>query len=196
MYFIIFEQGLKDKCDLSSYEIMFTILSAAAHDIDHPGSNNVFETKNQSKLAVLYNDISVLENHHAASFFFLLDNMNYNCNIFSAFSSNLKADARKMIIENILCTDMSKHFALQAEIKGISELSESEQDFKGKNKLNLIKCMVHAVDIGNPTRKFPIAFLWGKKIVQEFFDQGDKERALGLPIAFGCDRHTGNFAKS
>jgi hypothetical protein len=65
---------------------MLTILSAAAHDMDHPGTNNVYEIKCKSKLAMLYNDISVLENHHAASFFFLLDNKMLDCNVMSKFS--------------------------------------------------------------------------------------------------------------
>ncbi len=48
-------------------------ISAAAHDVDHPGTNNLFESKTRSKLATLYNDQSILENHHAATFFFLLE---------------------------------------------------------------------------------------------------------------------------
>ena len=43
-------------CQLSDYDIFMTILSAAAHDMDHPGTNNLFETKCKSKLAILYND--------------------------------------------------------------------------------------------------------------------------------------------
>jgi hypothetical protein len=49
------------------------LISAAAHDVDHPGHNNLFEIKTKSKLATLYNDQAVLENHHAATFFFLLE---------------------------------------------------------------------------------------------------------------------------
>lgn len=55
-------------------------ISAAAHDVDHPGNNNLFETKTRSKLAILYNDQAVLENHHAATFYFLIEDE--NCNIF------------------------------------------------------------------------------------------------------------------
>ena len=58
------------------------MISGAAHDIDHPGTNNLFEIKCRSKLATLYNDVSVLENHHAASLFFMLENTKLDCNIF------------------------------------------------------------------------------------------------------------------
>jgi high affinity cGMP-specific 3',5'-cyclic phosphodiesterase 9 len=83
-------------------------ISCAAHDVDHPGHNNVFEQKTRSKLATLYNDQSILENHHAATFFFMIEDE--SCNIFE----NIKADdfnkMRKYIVENILYTDMTKHF--------------------------------------------------------------------------------------
>lgn len=84
-------------------------MSGAAHDMDHPGTNNLFETKTRSKLAILYNDQSVLENHHAASFFFLLDNEKHDCNIFKHMPDEERTSCRKQILENILCTDMTKH---------------------------------------------------------------------------------------
>jgi len=43
-------------------------ISSAAHDVDHPGNNNIYEIKTKSKLATLYNDQAVLENHHCATF--------------------------------------------------------------------------------------------------------------------------------
>lgn len=87
------------------------MLSGAAHDMDHPGNNNVFETKCKSKLALLYNDFAVLENHHTASLFFLLDNIQTECDIFADFSVEDTAYCRKYIIDNIMGTDMSKHGA-------------------------------------------------------------------------------------
>ena len=164
--------------------------------MDHPGHNNAFETKTGSKLAILYNDVSVLENHHAASFFFLTDNNKTNCNIFKNIPDKEKIEARKMIIENILCTDMSKHIGLQNELKAINDLEEEKRELDTKNKPLMMKSLVHAADIGNPSRPYEIAKMWSEKIVAEFFQQGDKERALGLDISMLCDRHTTNFAKS
>lgn len=73
--------GVKELCQMTDNDIFFSLLSGAAHDMDHPGTNNAFEMKCKTKLAILYNDQSVLEQHHAASFFFLLDNVNYDCNV-------------------------------------------------------------------------------------------------------------------
>ena len=55
--------------------------------------------------------------------------------------------------------------------------------------------LVHAADIGNPTRPFELAKQWSENITKEFFGQGDKEKALGLDVTFLCDRNTTNFAK-
>jgi hypothetical protein len=41
---------------MTENDIFFSLLSGAAHDMDHPGTNNAFEMKNKSKLAILYND--------------------------------------------------------------------------------------------------------------------------------------------
>jgi cAMP-specific phosphodiesterase 4 len=101
-----------------------------------------------------------------------------------------------MILENILGTDMTKHNAILADVKAIAELPEAERQMGDKNKAYLLKALVHAADIGNPTRPFEIAKKWGINIVKEFFHQGDREKALGLEISFGCDRSNSNFAKS
>ena len=45
------------------------LIAAAVHDVAHPGNNNLFEVKTMSKLALRYNDVSVLENMHAATAF-------------------------------------------------------------------------------------------------------------------------------
>lgn len=42
------------------------LIAAAVHDIDHPGYTNSFLCNAADTLAVLYNDIAVLESHHAA----------------------------------------------------------------------------------------------------------------------------------
>jgi hypothetical protein len=69
----LFFAGAFEKCNISSFDLASLFISSAAHDVDHPGNNNVFEIKTKSKLATLYNDVSVLESHHAATFFFLVE---------------------------------------------------------------------------------------------------------------------------
>ena len=48
---------------------MAALIAAAVHDVDHPGVSNQFLVAIRHDLAIMYNDISVLENHHVATAF-------------------------------------------------------------------------------------------------------------------------------
>ena len=203
VYYYMNYAGIQDMLKATTFDLASLFLSAAAHDVDHPGNNNLFETKTHSKLAVLYNDQGVLENHHAATFFFLLEDE--SCNILSHLSGEDYNRMRKYIVDNILYTDMSKHFSFLNEIKGLNQLDNF--DPSGKQKPDIMKALVHAADIGNPTRPFEISKIWTMKILSEFFAQvrkiriyfifqGDRERSLGLDISMLCDRKTTNVGRS
>lgn len=45
------------------------LIAAATHDIEHPGRSSAFLCNSDDRLALLYNDICVLESHHAATTF-------------------------------------------------------------------------------------------------------------------------------
>jgi len=57
-----------------------------------------------SELALVYNDMSVLENHHLAVAFKLLQQP--DCDVFSALSSKTRRTIRRMIID-IVCVYIS-----------------------------------------------------------------------------------------
>lgn len=59
-------------------------LSAVCHDLDHKGLNNDFLVKSSDALAIEYNDLSPLENHHLAQSFRLLTRP--DCNVLSHLS--------------------------------------------------------------------------------------------------------------
>ena len=80
MYYYLNGAGAQEKCKITTFDLAGIFIASAAHDVDHPGTNNLFEIKTKSKLATLYNDSAVLENHHAATFFFLIEDE--QCNIF------------------------------------------------------------------------------------------------------------------
>ena len=107
-----------------------------------------------------------------------------------------KSSCRKQILENILCTDMSKHGQIQSEIISIGKLPEEQRMLTTDNKNTLIKALVHGSDICNSARPFDIAKVWSESLFREFFNQGDKEKALGIETSYLCDRNKFNFAQS
>ncbi len=48
------------------------LISAAIHDFEHPGTNNVFQIITASPFALSYNDKSVLEMHHVSAVFAIM----------------------------------------------------------------------------------------------------------------------------
>jgi hypothetical protein len=80
--------------------------------------NHVNLNSCQLSQALMYNDRSVLENHHAASSWKLLKSSPKN-----NFLSNLDAAEWKrfrfLVLENILATDLSKHFSIISDFNVI-----------------------------------------------------------------------------
>ncbi|MEW5319801.1 MAG: hypothetical protein WDW38_010928 [Sanguina aurantia] len=66
------------------------------------------------KLAVRYNDISPLENHHLAATFTLLRQPGLDFLAGSNLGKQEQVQLRKLIIELVLASDMSKHFEIVA----------------------------------------------------------------------------------
>jgi hypothetical protein len=60
------------------------------------------------ELAILYNDKSILENHHVSYTFRLFEEK--DCEIYENLNPSERKDIRKKMIQSILCTDLSVHF--------------------------------------------------------------------------------------
>ena len=107
-FYFIMNSGLKNAYD--DQENFAVLIACFGHDVGHPGLNNRFLVNNSEDLAIAYNDISVLENMHASITFSTMKTKASNCNILSKFSADNMCYIRKVVIEMILETDMSKHF--------------------------------------------------------------------------------------
>ncbi|KAG7215655.1 hypothetical protein INR49_022010 [Caranx melampygus] len=73
MYGLIWLTDLRNK--LGPIDLFIMLTSALCHDLDHPGYNNVYQINAQTDLALRYNDISPLENHHCAIAFGILSKL-------------------------------------------------------------------------------------------------------------------------
>ncbi|XP_058583446.1 cAMP-specific 3',5'-cyclic phosphodiesterase 4C isoform X1 [Neofelis nebulosa] len=180
-------------------EVLAAIFASAIHDVDHPGVSNQFLVNTNSELALMYNDASVLENHHLAVGFKLLQAE--NCDIFQNLSAKQRLSLRRMVIDMVLATDMSKHMNLLADLKTMVEtkkvtslgvlLLDNYSD-----RIQVLQNLVHCADLSNPTKPLELYRRWTDRIMAEFFQQGDRERESGLDISPMCDKHTASVEKS
>ena len=169
----------------------------------------------QSPLALLYNDVSILENHHCS----------YACKVLARTENNVFANleveddkmARSKLINCILATDMANHFDVINKFKIKVEATHFKKH-KDDDRQILMNMLLHAADLSNPVRPFDIAKQWcvvqtsnsghqllspppltavpcfrpGPRrawaIIEEFSQQGDMEKRLTLPISPMCDR--------
>uniref|UniRef100_K1QVW6 Phosphodiesterase n=1 Tax=Magallana gigas TaxID=29159 RepID=K1QVW6_MAGGI len=180
-------------------EILAAIFACAIHDVDHPGLTNQYLINTGSELAVMYNDESVLENHHLAVAFKLLQEE--NCDIFVNLSRKQRQTLRKMTIDMVLATDMSKHMSLLADLKTMVETKKVAGSGvllldNYTDRIQVLQNMVHCSDLGNPTKPLDIYQKWVNRLMKEFFHQGDMERERNLDISAMCDRHTATVEKS
>uniref|UniRef100_V9KHD5 Phosphodiesterase n=1 Tax=Callorhinchus milii TaxID=7868 RepID=V9KHD5_CALMI len=180
-------------------EILAAIFAAAIHDVDHPGVSNQFLINTNSELALMYNDESVLENHHLAVGFKLLQED--CCDIFQNLSKKQRQMLRKMVIDLVLATDMSKHMSLLADLKTMVETKKVTSSGvllldNYTDRIQVLRNMVHCADLSNPTKSLELYRQWTDRIMDEFFHQGDKERERGMEISPMCDKHTASVEKS
>ncbi|XP_061099996.1 cAMP-specific 3',5'-cyclic phosphodiesterase 4B-like isoform X2 [Conger conger] len=180
-------------------EILAAIFAAAIHDVDHPGVSNQFLINTNSELALMYNDESVLENHHLAVGFKLLQEE--NCDMFQNLSKKQRQSLRKMVIDMVLATDMSKHMSLLADLKTMVETKKVTSSGvllldNYTDRIQVLRNMVHCADLSNPTKSLELYRQWTDRIMDEFFHQGDKERERGMEISPMCDKHTASVEKS
>ncbi|XP_061685517.1 cAMP-specific 3',5'-cyclic phosphodiesterase 4C-like isoform X2 [Syngnathoides biaculeatus] len=180
-------------------EILAALFAAAIHDVDHPGVSNQFLINTNSELALMYNDESVLENHHLAVGFKLLHQD--NCDIFQNLTKRQRQSLRKLVIDIVLATDMSKHMTLLADLKTMVETKKVTSSGvllldHYNERIQVLRNMVHCADLSNPTKTLPLYRQWTERIMEEFFRQGDKERERGMEISAMCDKHTASVEKS
>ncbi|XP_069019248.1 cGMP-inhibited 3',5'-cyclic phosphodiesterase 3A isoform X1 [Embiotoca jacksoni] len=181
---------------IPALELMALYVAAAMHDYDHPGRTNAFLVATSAPQAVLYNDRSVLENHHAASAWNLfMSQPEYN------FLVNLDhvefKRFRFLVIEAILATDLKKHFDFLAEFNvKVGDDPSTGIDWSNENdRLLVCQMCIKLADINGPLKCKDLHLQWTEGIVNEFYEQGDEESSQGLLISPFMDRAAPQLAK-
>lgn len=175
--------GLRHK--LTDMQLLALMIAALCHDLEHPGVNNQFLVKSKSSLGALYNNESVLEKHHTFRAFELL--LHPSVDLLSCFTKAQYQDFRHLLMSLILATDMAQHTEYITRLHASTRASEPEQELDALVSMQLL---LKVTDLSDALKPFSVCKKWTLKMTDEFFLQGDMERASGLAVSAMCDRST------
>ncbi|XP_062580014.1 cGMP-specific 3',5'-cyclic phosphodiesterase-like isoform X3 [Saccostrea cucullata] len=171
MFTILYTGGMIKKFD--SIEVLALLVGCLCHDLDHRGTNNAFQVKVASPLAMLYST-SVMEHHHFDHCIMILNSEGNN--IFQSLSPTQYRTVIKMLEHAILSTDLALYFKKRGDFQKL--VQEGETEYKEPYKKDLLKAMMMtACDVAAITKPWEIQEKVAQLVANEFFEQGDKERS-------------------
>uniref|UniRef100_A0A1A9WQJ2 3',5'-cyclic-AMP phosphodiesterase n=1 Tax=Glossina brevipalpis TaxID=37001 RepID=A0A1A9WQJ2_9MUSC len=177
----------KKEMSMDCLEESSALIAAVVHDIDHPGRSSAYLCNSSNPLAILYNDVTVLENHHAA-YFFKLTLCDDSVNIFKNLETDVYKAMRNIIIDMILATEMTRHFEHLAKF-----IVTIEED----SALLMRRMLIKVADVSNPARPHLFCVEWAQRIAEEYFQQTEEEKDKDMPIVMPMfDRCTCSIPKS
>ncbi|RXN33395.1 dual 3, 5 -cyclic-AMP and -GMP phosphodiesterase 11A-like protein [Labeo rohita] len=159
MFVMITTAGFQEV--LTDTETLALMVGCFCHDLDHRGTNNAFQAKSGSALALLYGTSATLEHHHFNHAVMILQSEGHN--IFANLSSKEYSNMMQLLKQAILSTDLTLYFK---------------------------SMLMTACDLGAVTRPWEISKQVAELVTSEFFEQGDRERSeLKLTPAAIFDRN-------
>jgi len=169
-------------------DVFGSLIAAVVHDLGHTGKSNTFHVAMQDDIALIYNDISVLENLSVAQALKLLKEKR-NTDFLADFAPVQARMLRKEIISMVLNTDIACHYQLRSSFDssfcrythdpGAWHSDEYAMD-------SLRGTVLHLADHSYLAREQSID--WFERLQLELFAQGDEELAVGLPVSPFCER--------
>ncbi|GMH57733.1 hypothetical protein TrST_g2349 [Triparma strigata] len=168
---------------LNSCQVLSVLIAAICHDIDHPGNNNAYEKETHSELAIRYSDDSILERHHCAVAFKVLNEE--ESNLLGNLSREEFSQCRKIIIQSILATDMSRHADLSRSLALLPDDVFETMDKDSSSHLfnTFFSAILHTGDLSGQALPLRQALKWGERVINEFTTQANNEAARGIPVA-------------
>eukprot|EP00043_Microstomoeca_roanoka_P004774 m.51742 g.51742 ORF g.51742 m.51742 type:complete len:1027 (-) comp12646_c0_seq3:37-3117(-) len=191
-------------------EVFAAIVAAGLHDVAHPGYTNNFLIKTNHEFSLLYNDKSVLENYHASTTFKIMRD-HPECNILANFPADQQLAIRRLIIDMIMGTDMTRHARHVTEFKEYVAVCTSKieahehmnvpADVLGlettvKERSLVLDYMLHCSDLSAGTKPWHLCYKWALRVLNEFWNEGDEEKRLGIPVGELNDRDAGSVPAS
>jgi hypothetical protein len=114
--------------------------------------------------------------------------------VLSGFEPSAAIEMRESIIFMVLGTDMAHHFDHLGQFQAqIMNTTADMSDVSVRRKM--LRMCVHCADVSNPAKNFHVYEKWAHLVMEEFYQQGDKERHLGMTISPFMDRTNPQVAK-
>uniref|UniRef100_A0ABI7Z1E0 Phosphodiesterase n=1 Tax=Felis catus TaxID=9685 RepID=A0ABI7Z1E0_FELCA len=165
-------------------EALAMVTAAFCHDIDHRGTNNLYQMKSQNPLAKLHGS-SILERHHLEFGKTLL--RDESLNIFQNLNRRQHEHAIHMMDIAIIATDLALYFKKRTMFQKIVDQSktyETEQEWtqymmlEQTRKEIVMAMMMTACDLSAITKPWEVQSKVALLVAAEFWEQGDLERTV------------------
>ncbi|XP_050087543.1 cGMP-specific 3',5'-cyclic phosphodiesterase isoform X2 [Anopheles aquasalis] len=157
---------------MTDLEILGLLVACLCHDLDHRGTNNAFQSKTDSPLAILYTT-STMEHHHFDQCVMILNSEGNN--IFQALSPEDFRMVMKVVETAILSTDLAMYFKKRNQFLELIENGEFDWQSEEKKEV-LCGMMMTACDVSAIAKPWEVQHRVAKLVADEFFDQGDLEK--------------------
>ena len=203
MHWLLTETQAFGSCAPEPLDVFIAIVAAAGHDANHNGRNNAFHCKTDSVQATTHAYQAPLERHHLATTFRLLE----KTKLLAVLPEGERLRVRERLLALILATDFGEHKPLCDSFKNMLAHQQQPEgtadagadagaegtgpaDMGPEQRLLCLKMAIKLADLSYLSKGAAYAALWTERVLEEFFEQGDDEKARGLPISNGFDRTT------
>uniref|UniRef100_A0A9J8BGP4 Phosphodiesterase n=1 Tax=Cyprinus carpio carpio TaxID=630221 RepID=A0A9J8BGP4_CYPCA len=185
MFVMITTAGFQEV--LTDTETLALMVGCFCHDLDHRGTNNAFQAKSGSALALLYGTSATLEHHHFNHAVMILQSEGHN--IFANLSSKEYSNMMQLLKQAILSTDLTLYFKRRTQF--FECVLSGQFSWSNEEHRDMFRSMLMtACDLGAVTRPWEISKQVAELVTSEFFEQGDRERSeLKLTPAAIFDRN-------
>uniref|UniRef100_A0AAX7TA77 Phosphodiesterase n=1 Tax=Astatotilapia calliptera TaxID=8154 RepID=A0AAX7TA77_ASTCA len=165
-------------------EVMAMITAGFLHDIDHRGTNNLYQVKSGNPLAKLHGS-SILERHHLEFGKFLL--ADETLNIYQNLNRRQVDHVIHLMDIAIIATDLALYFKKRTMFQKIVDLSHTYEDEKKwvdfmsletTRKEIVMAMMMTACDLSAITKPWEVQSKVALSVAAEFWEQGDLERTV------------------
>ena len=177
---------------LRNRDRLILCLAAASHDYRHLGRTNTYVVSTQHALSLTYTDVSVQERMHVSEALRVMKSIGgaWPKERENAFM------LRQEMTAIILATDLACSGQYITDFVGHVE-EDGAFPFDDEKAKRSYLCMVMKVcDVSHPLRPLKVHLRWSRMLLDEFFLQGDDEKAAGLVVSPLCDRSTVSVASS